>query len=93
METWYEAYAAAWNKEKVSPVQVERSTAACVWIQGRRVKRITPAWRCYFPTSAEAWDHIEAKASTKVEHAKITLQRCRSELRQIQAERRKAESI
>lgn len=89
MTTWFEAYPRSYGA-KVSPIEVERSTDKCVWIDGRRTNRMTSDWRCYFPTAAEAWDHVEQRAEARVEQAKKDLQYYRSELGKVQSERKAA---
>lgn len=58
---------------KIEPVQVERSTAHSVWVDGRKNARLTD-WKSYFPTWAEAHAWLLEKAERRLNSARDELQ-------------------
>lgn len=75
VETWY-----CLNGDKITQVQVERSTAAYVWVdlgEGvvRKTGRIGSTFTTsYFPTWKEAHAHLLHRAETKLAQARNALQ-------------------
>lgn len=64
MTTMYEACFG-----KVTPVEVERESKKCVWINGVRRERESN-WRPLFDTEKEAWRYLIAKYEAAVVVAK-----------------------
>lgn len=85
METWYKFDHMPWrNEQRIKPVQVEKSTAATIWIDGR-MNRTRSDYDNFFPTFEEAKAFGVEKYSRKVEQLKEQLQAAEKELAEIEA--------
>lgn len=62
---------------KPFPIEAEKVTEACVFIQGRRHARIS-GWKCYFESFEAAKEWLEAKCEEHLLHARAELQRCQA---------------
>lgn len=60
------------QEELLRPVIVERSTPDSVWIDGRRVKRLS-GYESYFPTRSEARAFLIADAQREIERGERRL--------------------
>lgn len=89
METWYEASAHTWATVKVRAVDVEKSAANTLVINGRRRNKLS-TFHCYFATPAEAWDYLEQQWQKRIDAANKELQYSRSELGKLKSERKAA---
>lgn len=56
---------------RIVPVEVDRVTEQCVWIEGRRRSR--NGWEGFFPTWAEAHAYLLADAEKNVQQAQLVL--------------------
>jgi len=79
MKTVYELTSWRWQRCGIEKIQVERSTKASVWINGRRRQRISEGVY-YFDTEIEAAEHLEGDCLEKWERAAKTEVRARFNL-------------
>lgn len=63
----------------IKPVDVEKCTDKCVWIDGRRSNRSSD-WDKYFPTYTEARQHVIDAARKRYVSAEVALQRAKTDL-------------
>lgn len=66
----------------VTEVEVERETAACAWIEGRRRKK-DEGWRPLFDSAADAWAHIREEAEGEVAERRKNLEYAEAQLRTV----------
>jgi hypothetical protein len=78
-----------WGKE-IEAVEVERQTDNSVWIDGRRIKKMSN-WKKYHDTWVKAWEYLLSVAQGRVEGAEIQLVSAEEYLKKIEG-LREAES-
>lgn len=81
--------AGGYGKEKITPVEVERETANCVYIEGRRCAKVG-SYLSYFDSWQEAKDHLLSIKQSKVDSARRSLQYALDELGNIKGMKNKA---
>ena len=80
--TWYAA--SRYKPCSVSPVDVERFTGKAVWINGLVWGRVG-LLSMYYPTWAEARDHLLSVADAQIEEAMARIEHAQSDLATAQA--------
>jgi len=83
-QTWYYTSQYSYN---VRPVSVVRSTHCFVWIDngdGSSRKEYKDGVFSYWPTKAEALDHLKQRATRKIEQARAEIGRLEKALAEIE---------
>jgi hypothetical protein len=71
--TKYKTTSCRWDVEaEITPVEVERESDACIWIGGRRLKKVTD-YEIFHDSWDEAYAFMLKKATEKVERAREAL--------------------
>lgn len=86
-ETWYKT--GGYGRVLIEPVEVDRATDACVWINNRRNARIS-SFTCYYPTWEAARDALLAEKEDALNAARRRLERAQGEYGNIKGLQRPA---
>lgn len=65
--------AGGFGKEKIVSIEVERETANCIYINGRRCAKVG-SYLSYFDTWQQAKDHLLQQRQDKIDDARRSLQ-------------------
>jgi hypothetical protein len=64
------------TKAEIKPVEVEKESASCVWVGGRRTNKVS-SYDNYFGTWEEAHAYLITEAEKHVNSARLALERAK----------------